>query len=109
MDFPNRADLINWSNRELYKQTVTDYVFAYIDKSSVWAEIASEFPDLDEIIKEALGKRQTKQVRTEDLILEINVTGTHDDSLVNIQVSGGSEALRLRDILDKSEYIQREE
>ncbi len=109
LDFPNRADLINWSSRELYKQTVSDYVFSYIDKSAVWAEIASEFPDLDEILKDAFSKRQTKQIRTEDLLIEINVTGTHDDSLVNIQISGGSEALRLRDVLDKSEYIQKEE
>ena len=71
LDFANRADLINWCNRELYKQTVSDYVFKYINKSNVWAEIASEFPDLDENVKEALSKRQTRQLRTEDLLIEI--------------------------------------
>jgi MoxR-like ATPase len=109
IDFPNRADLINWSNRELYKQTVSDYVFNYVDNSPVWAEIAAEFPNLDQNIKDAFSKRQTKQIRTEDLLIEINVTGTNDDSVVNIQISGGSEALRLREVLDKSEYIQKEE
>jgi MoxR-like ATPase len=109
IDFPNRGDLINWCNLELYKQTVTAYNFNYVDKSNVWAEIASEFPEVDEVLKEILSKRNTKQIRTEDLIIEINVTGTKDDSLVNIEISGGSEALKLRDILDKSEYIYREE
>jgi hypothetical protein len=109
IDFPNRGDLINWCNRELYKQTVTDYVFKYYHQKEIWADIASEFSNLDESLKEAFSKRQTKQIRTEDLLLEINVTGTNDDSLVNIQISGGSDALKLRDLLDNLEYIQKEE
>ena len=108
LDFPNRADLINWCNRELYKQTVTDYVFKYYYWKEVWADIASEFPKLDNPLKEAFGKRQTKQVRSEDLLIEVNVTGTDDDSLVNIQISGGSEALKLKEILDKIEYLQKD-
>jgi len=108
LDFPNRADLINWCNRELYKQTVTDYVFKYYYWKEVWADIASEFPKLDNPLKEAFGKRQTKQVRSEDLLIEVNVTGTDDDSLVNIQISGGSEALKLKGILDKLEYLQKD-
>ena len=109
IDFPNRGDLINWCNRELYKQTVTDYVFKYYHQKEIWAEIAAEFSNLDQPLKEALSQRQTKQIRTEDLLIEINVTGTSDDSLVNIQISGGSDALKLRSILDKLEYIQKEE
>lgn len=108
LDFPNRADLINWCNRELYRQTVTDYIFEYYYWKEVWADIASEFPDLDNVLKQAFSKRQTKQIRSEDLLLEINVTGTKDDSLVNIQVSGGSDALKLREILDNSEYLEKE-
>ncbi|MFO7794542.1 MAG: AAA family ATPase [Promethearchaeati archaeon] len=108
LDFPNRADLINWCNRELYKQTVTDYVFKYYYWKEVWADIASEFPKLDNSLKEAFGKRQTKQVRSEDLLIEVNVTGTDDDSLVNIQISGGSEALKLKGILDKLDYLQKD-
>jgi len=109
LDFPNRADLINWCNSELYKQTVTDYVFRYYYWKEIWADIAAEFSNLDQPLKEAFSQRQTKQIRSEDLLIEINVTGTDDDSHVNIQISGGSEALRLREILDKSEYIQKEE
>ena len=109
LDFPNRADLINRCNNELYKQTVTDYVFKYNYWKEVWADIAMEFPNLDKIIKDSFSQRQTKQIRTEDLLIEINVTGTSDDSLVNIQISGGSEAIRLRSILDNIEYIQKEE
>jgi len=109
LDFPNRADLINRCNNELYKQTVTDYVFKYSYWKEVWADIAMEFPNLDKPIKESFSQRQTKQIRAEDLLIEINVTGTSDDSLVNIQISGGSEAIKLRSILDNIEYLQKEE
>ncbi len=109
IDFPNRGDLIEWCNRELFRQTVTDYVFKYSDWKEVWADIATEFSNLDQPLKEAFSKRQTKQIRTEDILIEINVTGTKDESLVNIQISGGSEALKLRTILDNFDYIQKEE
>ncbi|MFX0155402.1 MAG: AAA family ATPase [Candidatus Hodarchaeota archaeon] len=109
IDFPNRGDLIEWCNRELFKQTVTDYLIKYSYWKELWADIAAEFSKLDQPLKEAFSQRQTKQIRTEDLLIEINVTGTKEDSLVNIQISGGSEALRLRTILNNSEYIQKEE
>jgi MoxR-like ATPase len=108
IDFPNRGDLIEWCNRELFKQTVTDYIIKYAYWKEVWADIATEFSNLDQPLKEAFSQRQTKQIRTEDMLIEINVTGTKEDSLVNIQVSGGSEALKLRNILDNLEYIQKE-
>jgi len=109
IDFPNRAYLINVCNQELYKQTVSDYIFKYMNNKELWADIASEFPKLDKPLKEAFMRRQTKQIRTEDLLIEINVTGTNDDSLVNIQISGGSEAMQLRKIIERLDYIQREE
>ncbi|MFX1504000.1 MAG: hypothetical protein ACFFDH_23765, partial [Promethearchaeota archaeon] len=109
IDFPNRGDLIEWINRELFKQTVTDYVFKFSYWKELWADIAAEFSELDQPLKEAFSQRQTKQIRTEDLLIEINVTGTNDDSLVNIQVSGGSEALKLRNIMNNLGYIQKEE
>ncbi|TES94699.1 MAG: hypothetical protein E3J90_11670 [Promethearchaeota archaeon] len=109
IDFPNRAYLINLCNQELYKQTVSDYIFKYVNNKEIWADIVSEIPKLDKPLKEAFMRRQTKQIRTEDLLIEINVTGTNDDSLVNIQISGGSEALRLRKIIEQLDYIQREE
>ena len=70
---------------------------------------STEFPNLDLPLKEALTRRQTKQIRSEDLLVEINVTGTSEDSIVNITVSGGSEALKLRKILEGLDYIQIEE
>ncbi len=109
IDFPNRAYLINLCNQELYKQTVTDYLFKYVNHKEIWADIASEFPKLEKPLLEAFKRRQTRQIRTEDLLIEINVTGINDDSLVNIQISGGSEALKLRAILDKIDYIQKED
>jgi len=109
IDFPNRGDLIEWCNRELYKQTVTDYVIKFSYWKDVWADIASEFSNLDQPFKDAFSQRQTKQIRTEDLLIEINVTGTKEDSLVNIQISGGSEALKLRSLMDNLNYIEKQE
>lgn len=108
LEIPNRSDLINWCNLELYKQTVTDYGISYQHWKEFWADVAAEFPNLDQPIKEVFSQRQTKQLRTEDLLIEVNVTGTNDDSLVNIQISGGSDAIKLKKILDNSEYIQGE-
>jgi hypothetical protein len=93
----------------LYQQTVTDFVFKYRDNKEVWADIASEFSNLDDPVKDAFTRRQTKQIRSEDVLLEINVTGTDAESLVNIQVSGGSDALKLIEILQDKEYMQKEE
>ncbi len=109
IDFPNRGDLIEWCNLELYKQTVTDYIIKFSYWKDVWADIATEFPNLDQPFREAFSQRQTKQIRTEDLLIEINVTGTNEDSLVNIQISGGSEALKLRSLMDNLNYIKKQE
>jgi len=107
IEFPNRAYLINRCNKELYKQTVTDYVFKYKNYKEFWADIVSEFPELNSLI-EIFGQRQTKQIRTKDLLIEVNITGTDEDSLVNLQFSGGSDALKLRSLLDSLDYIKKE-
>ncbi len=107
IEFPNRAYLINRCNKELYKQTVTDYVFKYKNYKEFWADIVSEFPELNSLI-EIFGQRQTKQIRTKDLLIEVNITGTDEESLVNLQFSGGSDALKLRSLLDSLDYIKKE-
>jgi MoxR-like ATPase len=107
IDFPNRAYLINLCNQELYKQTVTDFIFKFKYNREVWADIVTEFPYLDNALKDAFNKRQTKQIRGEDLLLEINVTGVNEDSLINLQVSGGSSALKLRKLLDSLDYLHK--
>ena len=94
--------------RQLYKQTVSDFTFKYSYHKEVWVEIASEFPNLDQPLKQAFSKRQTKQIRAEEILIETNVTGIKDDSIVNIQVSGGADALKLRSLLEGLEYIQKE-
>jgi len=42
-------------------------------------------------------------------LIEINVTGIEEESLVNIQISGGADALKLRSIMDNLDYIQKQE
>ena len=58
IDFPNRGDLIEWCNHELYKQTVTDYLIKYPYWKEVWADIAAEFSDLDQPLKDAFNQTQ---------------------------------------------------
>jgi len=106
IEFPNRGDLINRCNQELYKQTLTVFNFKYKYWQDIWASIAVEFPDLDELIKQLFEKRQTKQIRTKDLLIEINVTGTSEDSIVNFGISGGSDALKLKEIIEKESFIE---
>jgi hypothetical protein len=108
LEFPNRAYLINWCDQELYKQTVSDFTFSYSFHKEVWVEIAAEFPSLDLPIKQAFSKRQTKQIRAQEILIETNVTGTKEDSIVNIQVSGGANALKLRSLLENLEFIKKE-
>ncbi|MBN1803070.1 MAG: MoxR family ATPase [Candidatus Lokiarchaeota archaeon] len=105
IEIPQRPYLLNWCNRELYKQTVSNFVVHYKNWKELWADVALEFPDLDTPLKKIFEKRQTRQIRTPDLLIEVNVTGTNDDSLVNIQISGGAEAIRLRTVLDKLKYL----
>ncbi|TFF89807.1 MAG: hypothetical protein EU548_06240 [Promethearchaeota archaeon] len=108
LEFPNRAYLINWCDQELYKQTVSDFTFKYAHQKEVWVEIATEFPNLDRPLKQALSKRQTKQIRAKEILIETNVTGTEEDSIVNIQVSGGESALKLRSLLESLNFIKKE-
>jgi MoxR-like ATPase len=106
IEFPNRGDLINRCNQELYKQTLTVFNFKYKYWQDVWASIAVEFPDLDDLIKKSFEKRQTKQIRTKDILIEINVTGISEDSIVNFGISGGSVALKLKELIEKESFIE---
>ncbi|MCK4239306.1 MAG: hypothetical protein KAX33_09305, partial [Candidatus Lokiarchaeota archaeon] len=109
IEFPNRGDLINRCNEELYKQTIRVFNFKYKYWQDIWASIAVEFPELDELIKQSFEKRQTKQIRTKDLLIEINVSGTSENSTVNFGISGGSDALKLKKLIEKESFIEENE
>ena len=109
VDFEHRKVLIDQKKVGLFNDAKDILKKIYACCKEIWADIAAEFSKLDKPLKEAFSQRQTKQIRTEDMLIEINVTGTKEDSLVNIQISGGSEALKLRDILNNLSYIQKEE
>lgn len=109
IEFPNRGDLINRCNEELYKQTIRVFNFKYKYWQDIWASIAVEFPELDELIKQSFEKRQTKQIRTKDLLIEINVSGTSENSTVNFGISGGSDALKLKKLIEKEPFIEENE
>jgi MoxR-like ATPase len=106
IEFPNRGDLINRCNQELYKQTLTVFNFKHKYWQDIWASVEVEFPELGELIKKAFEKRQTKQIRTKDLLIEINVTGTSEDSIINFGISGGSEALKLKELIEQESFIE---
>lgn len=106
IEFPNRGDLINRCNQELYKQTLTVFNFKHKYWQDIWAAITIDFPDLGDLVKEAFQKRQTKQIRTKDLLIEINVTGTSEDSTINFGISGGTAAIKLKDLIEKEPFIE---
>ncbi|GAB4318073.1 MAG: hypothetical protein Kow0069_21100 [Promethearchaeota archaeon] len=100
LTFPNRGDLIAQINQALYKHTLSSYAFTFREWKAIWPEIAGEFPSLNAPLRESLQRQQTRQLRTQDLVIVINVTGTSAGDVVNVDVSGGVGAVRLKEILE---------
>lgn len=101
LTFPNRSDLIAQINEALHKHTVSSYNFSFREWKGLWVTIAVEFPELEHMLKASLERNQARQVRTPDMALFINVTGIADDDVVNLEVFGGSDAVKLKEILEK--------
>ncbi|MHA1733620.1 MAG: AAA family ATPase [Promethearchaeota archaeon] len=100
LTFPNRGDLIAQINRALYKHTVTSYNFTFREWKTLWVLIAAEFAELDKPLRGTLESRQAKQIRTRDMVLFVNVTGTQPEDIVNLEVYGGSDAVKLKETLE---------
>ena len=86
-----------------------DQIFSTLNETKDYLNIARSNDDSNNTIntsRNAADNYVANQIR---LHAAIPVTGTDDDSLINIQVSEGSEALKLIRIIEDKEYIQKEE
>jgi hypothetical protein len=96
----NKGELLTKIGVYLDILTQMSYSFPFSKwRDQIWAEIATEFRYLDEELRKSLRDRTQKQFRTKDSTMTISVTGTTDESEVFLDISGGNDALKIREIL----------
>lgn len=100
-DIPNRPMLINRVSEALHKMTLTQYELTFEEWSEMWTMISLKHPHLTQVLKETLEPPKRRVVRTDGLTVVIYVTGDSTDSRVFLEVSGGTEALELREAIEK--------
>ena len=102
LTFPNRGELINMIGNALKELTywAREFRFQYWDV--VRYTISSNFIRFSKALEESTKKQSTIQLREADLFLQINVTGTTPNSLVQINCHGGRKALALKKLLEET-------
>jgi MoxR-like ATPase len=100
-DFPNRGELIQRLNHILRKLTESAYNCTFQVWDLIRFTIDGIFPEFSKVLKETVKERKTFLLRTEDLVLEINVTGTNPTDIVNFNFYGGDSAKKLKDAIEK--------
>ncbi|MBD3187322.1 AAA domain-containing protein [Candidatus Bathyarchaeota archaeon] len=96
----NKGELLTKVSVFLNKLTLRNYAFPFSKwRDEIWAELSTEFRYLETELRKSLTERTQKQLRTADSVIGLIVTGTDDDSIVSIDVSGGKDALKIKDIL----------
>lgn len=101
MDFPNRGELITKLNESLKLLTLNNYNCKMELWDSIRITIEGIIPQFSKKLQETTKNRGTYRLRTQDLELEINVTGTSPYDIVNFSIYGGITAIELKKILEK--------
>ena len=96
IDFPNRGELIMRLNKNLRILTLNHYNCTLELWNSIRMTIDGMIPQFTRKLKETTEQRGTYRLRTEDLDIEINVTGTDPKDIVNFSFYGGPSAQRLK-------------
>ncbi|MBN2230475.1 MAG: MoxR family ATPase [Candidatus Thorarchaeota archaeon] len=99
-DFPNRSMLLKQVSDALHKLTLTQFELTFEQWQDIWTTIGVQYPKLTPILKETLEPPKRKVLRVDGLTLVIYVTGDSPDSSVFLEISGGSEAVRLKEVLN---------
>jgi len=102
MDFPNRGDLISRTNTYLRQLTLKTYNCSMQVWNSIRFTIDGIFPQFTEKLKETTKRRGTYRLKTEDLELEINITGTKPYDYVNFSFYGGEAADELKEKIENN-------
>ncbi len=99
-DFPNRSMLLKQTSDALHKLTLTQFELTFEQWQDIWTTIGVRYPKLTPVLKETLEPPKRKVLRIDGLTLVIYVTGSKPESSVFLEISGGSEALKLKNELD---------
>ncbi|MHA1519263.1 MAG: AAA family ATPase [Promethearchaeota archaeon] len=100
MEFPNRGQLISNLNDKLRILTLYNFNCSLEIWNSIRFTIDSLIPSFTKKLKESTQQRGTYRLRTEDLDMEINVTGTNQYDIVNFSFYGGEIASTLKNEIE---------
>jgi hypothetical protein len=99
-DFPNRSMLLKQVSEALHKLTLTQFELTFEQWQDIWTTIGMRYPKLTPVLKETLTPPKRKVLRVDGLTLVIYVTGDSPESSVFLEISGGSEAVKLKNELE---------
>jgi hypothetical protein len=99
-DFPNRAMLLARVSEALHRLTLATFTLNFEKWQELWTTISLKYPGMTQILKETLQPPRRKVIRTQHLTLVVYVTGSSPDSAVFLEISGGVEALGLRNDIE---------
>ncbi len=106
----NKGELLTKIGIYLDILTQRTYKFSYAKwRDQIWAEIAVEFHFLEPVLRESLKTPLQKQMRTKDSTIGLSVTGREDDSEVFLDISGGNDALMIKEILVRAGVYKDED
>jgi len=100
-DFPNRSMLLKQVSEALHKLTLTQFAITFEQWQDIWTIISLKVPKLTSILKETLSPPKRKIVRTDGLTVVIYTTGHSPESAVFLEISGGTEALTLKQEIEE--------
>ncbi|MHA2001777.1 MAG: AAA family ATPase [Promethearchaeota archaeon] len=112
MMFPNRGELITRLNKILRVLTLRNYNVSMEIWDNIRFTIDGIYPQFAKKLLETTKQRGTYRLRTEDLELEINITGTNPYDVINFSFFGGEGANRLYELIEKNHrksFISMEE
>jgi MoxR-like ATPase len=96
-EFPNRSMLLKQVSEALHKLTLTQFELTFEQWQELWTTIGVRYPKLTPVLKETLSPPKRKVLRVDGLTLVVYVTGDSPESAVFLEISGGSEAMKLKD------------
>ena len=99
-DFPNRSVLLNRVTEALHRLTLSQFDITFEQWQELWTVISLRYPPMTSILKETLAPPKRKVVRTDGLTLVIYVTGDKPESSVFLEISGGTDALELKNEIE---------
>ncbi|MHA1888820.1 MAG: AAA family ATPase [Promethearchaeota archaeon] len=102
MDFPNRGYLISMLNEKIRVLTLYTFNCSLEIWNTIRFTVDSLIPQFSRKLRESTQRRGTYRLRTEDIELEVNVTGTNPHDIVNFSFYGGEMARKLRKEIEKN-------